>query len=214
MLIQPLADITEAHLQGLVDPNVAESQTLDLKRDLPAPDSKSRHEFCADVSAFANTSGGDILFGVAENGEGPKPPSGRRAAALFVEAVPPRVLQAQIEIRKARRFGDQIPAVIGDAAPDPLPGPFPIVDPHSNEFPAHQVPRPLPLIRSRRHRERSGVAVPPGVLHAIIEGGKSRAAFEQHLSVGGSPAPAPAIRLRLLKRPHVVIRELLSHPKR
>jgi hypothetical protein len=55
----------------LLAEKVPESSTLEFKRDLPGRDNAARHEFIADVCAFANTaSGGDIVYGIDEDDEG------------------------------------------------------------------------------------------------------------------------------------------------
>jgi hypothetical protein len=69
-LPRDISIIKENDIQGLVLARVAESAYLEFKRDLPLSDSSSRHEFLADVSAFANSSGGELLYGIDEDGEG------------------------------------------------------------------------------------------------------------------------------------------------
>lgn len=66
MIAKYLADITATDIQNLVDNAVPESTTLEFKRDLPAKPDDAKKEFLADVSALANTSGGDLLFGIDE----------------------------------------------------------------------------------------------------------------------------------------------------
>lgn len=68
MLLQPLETIDEGFLKKLCDDGYAESQTLEFKRDLPGSTDKDKHEICKDVSALANADGGDIVYGVNENG--------------------------------------------------------------------------------------------------------------------------------------------------
>ncbi|ANB77923.1 hypothetical protein AYM40_36910 (plasmid) [Paraburkholderia phytofirmans OLGA172] len=59
--------VTEADLQALIDHGVRESRTLDYKRDWPA-DRDARAELAKDVCAFANSLGGDLVFGMREEG--------------------------------------------------------------------------------------------------------------------------------------------------
>lgn len=61
---RPLAQLRAADLSALVEARTPESRTLEYKRDLPGTDDASKKEFLADVSAFANTAGGVLLFGV------------------------------------------------------------------------------------------------------------------------------------------------------
>lgn len=70
-----LAETNEAHIRSLIAEGAMEGPHLDVKRDMPRLDAAGRHELLADVSAFANSSGGDLVYGVEEDGEG-------RAAAI------------------------------------------------------------------------------------------------------------------------------------
>lgn len=69
-LPRDLPSTTEAHVFALVQNKESESVYLDLKRELPGSDNASKHEFLADVSAFANSIGGDLIYGMQEDGEG------------------------------------------------------------------------------------------------------------------------------------------------
>jgi len=60
-----LREVTFADLQALKDNQVPESHTLDFKRDFPF-DREGRLSLAADVVAFANTRGGDLVLGADE----------------------------------------------------------------------------------------------------------------------------------------------------
>ena len=62
-----LREVTFADLQALKDNQIPESHTLDYKRDFPF-DREARQSLAADVVAFANTRGGDLIFGADEQG--------------------------------------------------------------------------------------------------------------------------------------------------
>ena len=47
-----------------------ESVTLDFKRDLPGDERDARKLFIADVCAFANTKGGDLVYGIDQDDDG------------------------------------------------------------------------------------------------------------------------------------------------
>ena len=66
MIWQSLEDITKASIESLVEEGSGEDGHLEYKRDLPGKDDKSKKEFCADISAFANASGGQIFYGIEE----------------------------------------------------------------------------------------------------------------------------------------------------
>lgn len=61
------AGLSEADLLELIDNKVPESKTLDYKLELKFGDSDKR-ELLADISSFANTAGGYLLFGIKEEG--------------------------------------------------------------------------------------------------------------------------------------------------
>lgn len=56
-------------LQGNV---VLEGKTIEYKQQLPSNSDGDRKEFLADVSSFANASGGDLIFGISEENGSPK----------------------------------------------------------------------------------------------------------------------------------------------
>lgn len=59
---------SKADLDRLISEGITESLTLDYKGSPAlAKDSKSRDELCKDVSAFANSAGGQIVYGVEED---------------------------------------------------------------------------------------------------------------------------------------------------
>jgi len=62
-----LEKISQADLQNLIDNAVAEGRTIEYKQALPGGTDSEKKEFLADVSSFANTAGGDLLFGISED---------------------------------------------------------------------------------------------------------------------------------------------------
>lgn len=66
MLPGRLDDLTRTDIESLVTDAVRESKALDFKRDAVGGRDDDKREFLADVSAFANTVGGDLVFGVEE----------------------------------------------------------------------------------------------------------------------------------------------------
>jgi len=66
MLERPIDEIDEALLAGLVENQVSERRDLEFKRDLPGQEPDNIREFLADVTSLANSSGGDLIFGVDE----------------------------------------------------------------------------------------------------------------------------------------------------
>jgi hypothetical protein len=56
-------EITQEHLNDLLDSGVPESRNLDYKRDLYGRKDEDKKELLADISALANTDGGHIRDG-------------------------------------------------------------------------------------------------------------------------------------------------------
>jgi hypothetical protein len=63
---KPLAEAVQQDIVDLKDNQVPESRTLDYKRELYPPTDEGKRDFLKDVTAFANTVGGYLLFGVEE----------------------------------------------------------------------------------------------------------------------------------------------------
>ena len=62
-----LLETTQDHLRQLVEESTPEGARLDFKRQLPTRwDNKNTEGFLADVTAFANAGGGDLVYGVEE----------------------------------------------------------------------------------------------------------------------------------------------------
>ncbi len=66
MISVGLSDITEDDLLTLIADGVSEGRNIDYKRELPKGKDEDKKEFLADVSSFANTAGGDLIFGIEE----------------------------------------------------------------------------------------------------------------------------------------------------
>jgi predicted HTH transcriptional regulator len=65
-LNNPLESIKESDLQALVDNQVSERKTIEYKEALSGNADGDKKEFLADVSSFANASGGDLIYGIKE----------------------------------------------------------------------------------------------------------------------------------------------------
>lgn len=67
MILKPLNSVSEADLQILITNAVPEGKTIEYKELLPGNADAEKKEFLADVSSFANTVGGDLIFGITED---------------------------------------------------------------------------------------------------------------------------------------------------
>lgn len=69
MLGRKLEDLTFEDIRALVPAGLSEGRTLEFKRDPLGGSDDAKREFLADLSSFANSQGGDLIFGVTdENG--------------------------------------------------------------------------------------------------------------------------------------------------
>jgi hypothetical protein len=64
---KPPSKITEDDLLALITDKEAEGKTIDYKRELIGKTDADKKEFLYDVSSFANTLGGHLVFGMEEN---------------------------------------------------------------------------------------------------------------------------------------------------
>ena len=64
MIAKPVTDIPEADLRALIDNAVIESRVLEYKREVPDSSDQGKVKFLRSVTAFANTLGGDLIYGV------------------------------------------------------------------------------------------------------------------------------------------------------
>lgn len=69
MISKPFDQIDKVTIEELVSNEVAESRTLEYKRELPGGSDPEKKKFLAEVSAFGNASGGYIIYGISEKEE-------------------------------------------------------------------------------------------------------------------------------------------------
>lgn len=68
MIPKEIENIVASDIDSLLSNQVREGRALEYKRDLPGSTDSDKKEFLADVSSFANTVGGDLIFGIEECG--------------------------------------------------------------------------------------------------------------------------------------------------
>lgn len=69
LLSTKIDTLIESDLQVLITNAVSEGKVIEYKRDLPGNTDTAKKEFLADVSSFANTVGGHLIYGInAESG--------------------------------------------------------------------------------------------------------------------------------------------------
>jgi hypothetical protein len=76
MIPKPFDQIGKADIDSLIDNAVEEERTIEYKQALPSKSDAERKEFLADVSSFANASGGDLVYGIEEQRDSDGKPTG------------------------------------------------------------------------------------------------------------------------------------------
>lgn len=61
-----IEEIDKSDIDSLIASGIPETRALDYKASLPGNSDSDKKEFLADISSFANTGGGHILYGVSE----------------------------------------------------------------------------------------------------------------------------------------------------
>lgn len=98
-----LADLTADDLQSLVDSDVRENRITEYKSELPDRAADSVQKFLAGVTSFANTSGGDLIFGITAQDGIPKSVDGLPGVSLDGEMLRlEQVLNSRVEPRIIR----------------------------------------------------------------------------------------------------------------
>ncbi len=71
-----LTEISEKDLLSLISDEIREGKEIEYKENLPGDSPEEKAEFLADVSSFANTAGGDLVFGLMEKRDEQGRPTG------------------------------------------------------------------------------------------------------------------------------------------
>lgn len=66
MIQKVFDDIAKTDIDFLIDNKISEIKTLEYKETLPGSKDGDKKEFLADISSFANASGGDLIYGIKE----------------------------------------------------------------------------------------------------------------------------------------------------
>jgi predicted HTH transcriptional regulator len=85
MLDKPIGQLQKDDLDALVTSRTSEDRGLDYKRDLNLARDDDRKELARDILAFANSVGGDLVFGVEEERDADGKTTGVPSAIVGVE---------------------------------------------------------------------------------------------------------------------------------
>jgi len=67
MINKQIDEITEEDIENLILNKEREGKTIEYKRDFPDNSDDSKKKFLASIESFANTLGGDLIFGIEED---------------------------------------------------------------------------------------------------------------------------------------------------
>src|SRR5581483_2298780 len=96
---KPFEQITKADIDQLLANQVPEGRELDYKEQLPSNALEDKREYLADLTSFANTSGGLLVFGIQEQRDANNRPTGVPGAAQGLQGI-----NADTEIRRLESF--------------------------------------------------------------------------------------------------------------
>ena len=68
MITTPWEALTRRHVDDLIQYSVRESKFIDYQLELTEGNDQSRKEFLGDISSFANTLGGHVIYRVPSSG--------------------------------------------------------------------------------------------------------------------------------------------------
>ncbi len=107
MISAAIDAITAEHIRALITNGVREGRTIEYKQSLPGGSDNERREFLADVSSFANASGGDLVYGIAATNGVPTSAAGLqgtnldqemlRLDSMMRDAIAPRILGIRMQ---------------------------------------------------------------------------------------------------------------------
>jgi hypothetical protein len=110
--------IDKSAVDALVTEVVSEGRSLEYKRDLPGTADNEKREFLADISSFANATGGDLIYGIVDKRDAQNKATGipDSIVGLAVPNLGAEILRLQEMIRNGcapRITNVQIKAIAG-----------------------------------------------------------------------------------------------------
>ena len=76
MIEKQFGAIEHTDIDALIESKRSERRTLEYKAELPLGTDDAKREFLSDIASFANSAGGDILYGVTDERDGNGQPTG------------------------------------------------------------------------------------------------------------------------------------------
>lgn len=111
MIPKPIHKLDANDILALIENGVREGKEIEYKRDLPGGNDEAKREFLADVTSFANATGGDIIYGIDEQPDSDGKSTGTPGKVVGIPAA--EVDQHILRIEEIIRNGvePRIPAI-------------------------------------------------------------------------------------------------------
>jgi hypothetical protein len=103
MIQKNFDDINKADIDFLITNKINELKTLEYKQKLPGSTDSDKKEFLADISSFANASGGDLIYGIKEEIDTNGKRTGQPEAAVPLQGI--TLDEAKLQIENLIRTG-------------------------------------------------------------------------------------------------------------
>jgi hypothetical protein len=111
MIPKEFESVTKDDIDSLVANLTPEGRDLEYKELLPGKSSKDVHEFLADVSSFANASGGDLLYGIREKRDSAGQPTGMPETAQGLPGINADAEKLRLEQMLLSGIDPRIPGI-------------------------------------------------------------------------------------------------------
>ena len=116
MIAKPFDSIDKQDIDALIEDRVCESKTLEYKQILPGNSDANKKEFLADVSSFANASGGDIVFGLESEIDEDSKDTGAPGAVQPIASATPDEAKLRLEEMIRNGISPRLPVQIREIA--------------------------------------------------------------------------------------------------
>lgn len=97
MIQRNFDDIAKIDIDFLIENRIGEFKTLEYKKKLPGSKDSDKKEFLADISSFANASGGDLIYGIKEAIDANGKKTGEPDAVVPLQGITADEAKLQIE---------------------------------------------------------------------------------------------------------------------
>jgi hypothetical protein len=161
MIQKRFEDIAKEDIERLVADGERENRTIEYKQALPGGSDNDKKEFLADVSSFANASGGDLFYGIEDDRDGEGRPTGVPKEAAGIPGINADQTVARLESMIRDGVEPRIPGLRIKAIEGFRDGPVIVVRiPQSWAAPHMITFRPSPRFYSRTSTGKIPLGVP------------------------------------------------------